>query len=227
MEFLEELKFDEKGLIPAVVQDYATNAVLMVGYMNEEAIIKTIETGKAHFFSRSRQKLWLKGETSGCYQHVRSLKTDCDKDTLLVSVEQVNVACHTGNYSCFFYEVQNGRLKQKIDVDVLQDTEEDICDCTVHLDDKADVLFSLFDVIKDRKVNPKEGSYTNYLFEKGIDKILKKLGEESSEVIIAAKNNSKDEIIYETSDLLYHLLVMLTERGVELEQIFNELKRRR
>ena len=210
---LEQIKFDEKGLVPVVTQDYKTKEVLMLAYMNEEAFKKTVETGKVHYFSRSRNQLWLKGETSGHFQLVKQLKLDCDGDTLLVEAEQIDAACHTGNKTCFFRAMSNGQWQENNDI---------IEEC-----DSAAILQEVYDVIVDRTINPKEGSYTNYLFTKGIDKILKKVGEETAEVIIAAKNNSKDELRYEVSDLMYHLMVLLVERGLKLEDIYKELKGRR
>lgn len=204
------LKYDEKGLIPAVVQDSRTGTVLMVAYMNEESYQKTLETGKACFFSRSRQQLWTKGETSGNYLLVKDIYVDCDEDTLLIKAEPAGPACHTGNTSCFYRKEENGAL-----------TEDKAQKGT-----KAAIWQQVYDVVKDRAENPKEGSYTNYLLEKGIDKILKKVGEESAETIIAAKNHSKEEIQYETADLLYHLAVMLYERGLTLDDVYEELEKR-
>ncbi|EPR13928.1 bifunctional phosphoribosyl-AMP cyclohydrolase/phosphoribosyl-ATP diphosphatase HisIE [Ruminiclostridium papyrosolvens] len=204
------VKFDEKGLVPVVTQDTKTKEVLMVAYMNEEAFDKTIETGKVHYYSRSRSKLWLKGETSGHFQLVKSIKLDCDGDTILIEAEQIDAACHTGNKTCFFRTMIDGEWKEN---------EEE--------KPTAAILHEVYNVIVDRNVNPKEGSYTNYLFTKGLDKILKKVGEEAAEVIIAAKNKSKEEIRYEVSDLMYHLMVLLVERGLTLEDIYGELKGRR
>lgn len=200
MEFIKNIKFDEKGLVPAIIQDANTGEVLMMAYMNEESLKKTVETKKTWFFSRSRNELWNKGATSGNDQSVVSMDYDCDGDTLLVKVVQNGVACHTGAYSCFFNSI-------------------------VKSDEMApyQVINNLYDLIKDRKENPVEGSYTNYLFEKGIDKILKKVGEENAEVIIGAKNSSKEEVIYEVSDLVYHLTVLLVEMGVSVEDIRKEL----
>ncbi len=204
------VKFDEKGLVPVVTQDTKTKEVLMVAYMNEEAFDKTIETGKVHYYSRSRSKLWLKGETSGHFQLVKSIKLDCDGDTILIEAEQIDAACHTGNKTCFFRTMVDGEWKAN---------EEE--------KPTAAILHEVYNVIVDRNINPKEGSYTNYLFTKGLDKILKKVGEEAAEVIIAAKNKSKEEIRYEVSDLMYHLMVLLVERGLTLEDIYGELKGRR
>lgn len=217
-EIIEDIAFDNDGLIPVIAQDYKTNEVLMMAYMNKEALNKTLETNKVHYFSRSRNRLWQKGESSGHYQYIKTINIDCDNDTLLIKVEQVEGACHTGHYSCFYREISKE--------DGVKETAEKVFD-EKKVYDNSKVLKEVYDVIVDRTVNPKEGSYTNYLFEKGLDKILKKVGEEASEVIIAAKNKDKGEIIYETSDLFYHLFVLMVERGVQLDDIYNELKKRR
>lgn len=217
-ELLIQLKFDDKGLIPVVTQDYKTNEVLMMAYMNGEALKKSFETGKVHYFSRSRNKLWLKGETSGHFQNIKSINIDCDGDTLLIKVEQVEAACHTGHYSCFYREISGEGLKE---------TSDKVFDEQKAYGEKSKILQEVYDVIVDRTINPKEGSYTNYLFEKGIDKMLKKVGEETAEVIIAAKNDDKGEITYEISDLFYHIFVLMVERGVKLDDIYEELKKRR
>lgn len=196
---LEEIKFDDRGLVPAVVQDIESNKVLMLAYMNKESIQKTFEEGIVHYYSRSREKLWKKGETSGNIQKLKGFYYDCDCDSLLILVEQVGVACHTGNYSCFFNEV----LKTE--------------------NEKTNILEGLYSLLENRKENPKEGSYTNYLFKEGLDKILKKVGEETSEVIIGAKNKSKEELVYEISDLVYHLLVLMVNENVSIDDIKNEL----
>ena len=198
----EELKFDEKGLIPAIVADSRTGKVLMLAYMNRESLDKTIETGLACFWSRSRKALWTKGETSGNFLHVVSVKADCDRDTLLVSARPDGPACHMGNTSCF--------------EDVLWESA-----------DGGEFSFdSLMELIKGRKTDKKEGSYTTYLFEKGLDKILKKVGEESTEVIIAAKAQDKKETVYEIADLAYHVLVLMAEAGISIDDIRNELASR-
>ena len=198
---LEDLRFDSNGLITAVIQDVSTKEVLMVAYMNEESLHKTIETGQTWFFSRSRNELWHKGETSGNFQHVKGIRYDCDGDALLIEVEPLGPSCHTGEKSCFYRGI-------------------------VESEPIVSVISQLFDTVKIRKANPKEGSYTNYLFDKGIDKILKKVGEETSEVIIAAKNSSKEELIYETADLVYHMTVLLVNQGIDPIEISNELKKR-
>ena len=201
----DEFKLNSDGLIPVIVQDALTDEVLMLAYMNREAFKHTISYGRMTYFSRSRQSLWVKGETSGHYQYVRSLHLDCDNDTLLAKVYQVGAACHTGAYSCFFRELVSKPEKNENPYQVLQD---------------------VYGVILDRKANPKEGSYTNYLFDKGIDKILKKVGEEATEIIIAAKNPEPEEIIYEISDFLYHVMVLMAEKNVTWEEITRELANR-
>jgi phosphoribosyl-ATP pyrophosphohydrolase/phosphoribosyl-AMP cyclohydrolase len=215
LSIVEELKFDDKGLISAIAQDYKTHQVLMVAYMNKEALDKTLETGKVHYFSRSRNSLWLKGETSGHFQLVKSISIDCDKDSIVVQVDQIDSACHTGEYSCFYRSLTKDGIKD------LKSEKNGLKSQNVA------ILQELYDIITERKSNPKEGSYTNYLFDKGLDKILKKVGEETAEVIIAAKNKSKSEITYETADLFYHLFVLMVENGVELDDIYEELKKRR
>ncbi|MDO4540200.1 MAG: bifunctional phosphoribosyl-AMP cyclohydrolase/phosphoribosyl-ATP diphosphatase HisIE [Syntrophomonadaceae bacterium] len=214
---LDTLKFDKDGLIPAVIQDVNTGAVLMLAWMNAESLMRTMESGRTCFYSRSRQELWSKGETSGHVQRVKDIRYDCDADAVLIRVEQTGAACHSGHYSCF-YRDQNG-----------QEVEAAIVDTDPAYEGKAGpgILYELMDVIKERKAKRPEGSYTTYLFDKGIDKILKKVGEESAEVIIAAKNHIPAEITYETADLFYHLLVLLAQEEVELDAVFAELKSRR
>ncbi len=202
---LEKIKYNEAGLVPAIVQDYKTRQVLMMAWMNEESLKLTIETKKATFFSRSRQELWIKGETSGNTQAVVKIDYDCDGDTLLLQVIPKGPACHTGNTSCFY---RNLILNQDVNLGNME------------------ILNMLYDLIADRKRNPVEGSYTNYLFEKGVDKICKKIGEEAAETIIAAKNNDPEELIYESSDLIYHLLVLLNNQNVDLNSLFRELTKR-
>ncbi len=197
-----EFKLNSDGLIPVIVQDYKTNEVLMMAYMNEEAFDNTVKTGRMTYYSRSRQCQWVKGETSGHFQYVKSLAADCDKDTLLAKVEQIGAACHTGNRSCFYTTIVGADYDAKNPLQVFE---------------------SVYNTILDRRENPKEGSYTNYLFEKGIDKILKKVGEEATEIVIAAKNPNPEEIKYEISDFLYHAMVLMVERGVTWEDITNEL----
>lgn len=201
----DELKKNSEGMVPVIVQDYRTGEVLMLAYMNEEAFDTTINTGKMTYYSRSRSELWTKGMTSGHVQYVKSLTADCDYDTILAKVSQVGAACHTGNPTCFFHEIVKKEYMEKNPLKVLED---------------------VYEIILDRKANPKEGSYTNYLFEKGIDKILKKLGEEATEIVIAAKNPDTEEIKYEISDFLYHMMVLMAEKGVGWEEITQELSQR-
>ena len=214
---IENIKFDEKGLIPAIIQDDKSGQVLMMAYMNRESLAKTMETGRTWFYSRSRQRLWMKGEESGHIQEVKEILYDCDQDTLLVKVNQTGVACHTGHYSCFYRDIDGNETEPAlVDVEKIYDSGQG-----------PGILYELYDIISDRQEKMPEGSYTAYLFDKGLDKILKKVGEENAEVIIAAKNREKSEVVYEVSDLIYHLLVLLVEQGVELGDIFSELKSRR
>jgi len=199
---LDKLKFDEKGLIPAIVTDAKTGEVLTLAYMNKESLEITLEKGLTCFFSRSRQELWLKGETSGNYQHVVSITADCDLDALEVKVNKDGPACHTGENSCFFNELASA--------------------------EEAKPAFSmdgLYELLMGRKTQMPEGSYTTYLFSKGLDKILKKIGEESTEVIIGAKN-SREETVYEIADLAYHVMVLMVEMGISVDDIRNELASR-
>lgn len=211
----EMLRFDADGLIPAIIQDYETGEVLMLAYMNEESLALTKETGFTWFYSRSRQELWNKGATSGNTQEVMNISYDCDGDTLIIRVKQKGAACHTGERSCFhneLFSVGNSAAEKSVG-------QKD----GVNL---GKTLSNLYGVIVERKANPKEGSYTNYLFDKGLDKILKKVGEESAETIIAAKNSDINELIYEASDLLYHLTVLLVQKNVTYDDIAGELAKR-
>lgn len=201
-----EFKLDSNGLIPVIVQDYRSDEVLMLAYMNEEAYNKTVVGGRMTYFSRSRNELWLKGETSGHYQYVKELILDCDKDTILAKVLQIGPACHTGEQSCFHKELVKKEYK---------------------IGDPFHVFQDVYDIIMDRRVNPKEGSYTNYLFDKGIDKILKKCGEEATEITIAAKNPGAEELRYEIADYLYHLMVLMAECGLDWNDVTNELAHRK
>mgnify|MGYP002608373014 CR=1 FL=1 len=201
----KDFKLNSDGLIPVIVQDYKSNEVLMLAYMDEEAFNNTLATGRMTYFSRSRQTQWVKGETSGHFQYVKSLKIDCDNDTLLATVKQIGAACHTGNRSCFYTTLAEKEYKETNPLKVFED---------------------VFNVILDRKKHPKEGSYTNYLFDKGIDKILKKVGEEATEIVIAAKNPDPEEVKYEISDFLYHMMVLMAEKGVSWEEITEELANR-
>ncbi len=202
---IDDVKFDEKGLVPAIIQDFETGEVLMLAYMNKESLQKTIETKTTWFYSRSRQQLWNKGETSGNTQAVKKLRYDCDGDALLVEVIQTGNACHTGERSCFFKEMELEGEDQQTD---------------------RNIIPKIYKLIEHRRENPVEGSYTNYLFREGLDKILKKIGEESSEVIIAAKNRDKTELANEFSDLVYHSLVLLIEQGLTIQDIKNVLTER-
>ena len=200
-----DFKLNSDGLIPVIVQDYRTDEVLMLAYMNEEAFQTTINIGKMTYYSRSRKELWTKGMTSGHIQYVKSLTADCDFDTILAKVSQVGVACHTGAPSCFYNDIVKKEYIEKNPLKVFED---------------------VYQIILDRRANPKEGSYTNYLFDKGIDKILKKVGEEATEIVIAAKNPDPEEIKYEISDFLYHVMVLMAEKGVTWEDITQELSQR-
>ncbi|MBQ2244945.1 MAG: bifunctional phosphoribosyl-AMP cyclohydrolase/phosphoribosyl-ATP diphosphatase HisIE [Oscillospiraceae bacterium] len=199
---IDELKFDEKGLIPAIVVDAITKKVLTLAYMNKESLQVSMEKELTCFYSRSRQELWLKGETSGNYQHIVSITADCDNDALVVMVEPDGPACHTGTTSCFTKEVFQSEDRHEFSYE------------------------GLMELIRGRKTDQKEGSYTTYLFQKGLDKILKKVGEECTEVIIAAKDDDKKETIYEVADLAYHVMVMMIQMGISLEDIHKELASR-
>jgi phosphoribosyl-ATP pyrophosphohydrolase/phosphoribosyl-AMP cyclohydrolase len=202
---LNEINFNKDGLVPAVVQSIEDNQVLMLAYMNKEALKKTLTTKKATYFSRSRQELWIKGATSGNTQEVRELFYDCDADSLLLKVKQTGVACHKNRKSCFHTPM----------IPLSSNTPT------------SDIIDELYSVVSERKKTPLEGSYTTYLFNEGIDKILKKVGEESSEVIIASKNHSKSEMVEEISDLIYHTLVLMANEEVTPEQVGEALKKRR
>ncbi len=200
-----EFKVDENGLVPCITQDYKTGEVLQLAYMNGESFEATCATGKMTYFSRSRQELWCKGETSGHYQYVKELTLDCDHDAILAKVHQVGAACHTGARSCFFNELAKKEYNHTNPLTILNE---------------------VFDTIENRKQNPKEGSYTNYLFEKGIDKILKKCGEEATEIVIAAKNPDAEELKYEIADFLYHMMVLMAECGLTWDDVVKELANR-
>ena len=199
---IDKLKFDDNGLIPAIIIDYYTKEVLTLAYMNKESLEISLKEGKTCFYSRSRKELWRKGDTSKNYQHIQSIKSDCDNDALVIEVIKDGPACHTGAESCFMNEIYQ---------------KENYKDFSI---------YKLYELIRGRKINMTEGSYTTYLFNSGIDKILKKIGEESSEVIIGAKNGSKEEIIYELSDLLYHSLVLMVEKNITLNDKKDELSKR-
>jgi len=212
---LSKIRWDSHGLVPAIVQDVETKEVLMLAYMNEESLGRTLLEGKACYYSRSRQTLWLKGETSGNFQEIVDIRFDCDQDALLLTVKQIGMACHENYFSCFHYDLTSEGFKGIGEPEL---RPEPTLGRTLEL---------LTDVIHSRNLERPEGAYTTYLFEKGIDKILKKVGEESSEVIIAAKNADPEEIRCEVSDLFYHVLVMLEERGVGVAEVSRELLKRR
>ena len=203
MDFINNLKFNEQGLIPAIAQDASSGEVLMMAWMNEESLKLTMDTGYATYYSRSRKELWKKGDTSGHVQKVVSMKYDCDGDTILMLVDQTGAACHTGNKSCFFNDIMGEKQVP------------------------AKILDDVYEVILDRKANPKEGSYTNYLFDKGIRKTCKKVGEEATETVIGAIANDTDNVRYEVADLLYHLSVLLVQCDLTWDDIFTELEKRR
>ena len=201
----DKLKFDEKGLIPAVVQDHYTKQVLTVAYMNRESLEITMKEGYTCFYSRSRQELWIKGLTSGHIQYVKSLTADCDYDTILAKVSQIGAACHTGSRSCFFNEIVKKEYVEK---------------------NPQKVLGDVYNIILDRIEHPKEGSYTNLLIEQGLDHLLKKVGEENTEIIIAAKNEDQEHLKYEISDYIYHLMVLMAQKDLTWEEITQELSQR-
>ena len=208
---MENLKFDQQGLIPAIAYEANSGQVLMLAYMNAESLALTLKTGYAHYFSRSRQSLWKKGETSGNVQKIKEIRVDCDGDALLLIIDQTGPACHTGAKSCFFRRMDDqGALHPVGDSSTI-----------------AQGMNLEYSIVKERAENPVEGSYTNYLLDKGLDKILKKVGEESTEVVIAAKNRSKEEVTYETADLIYHLSVLLYEQGLTWDEIGAEIVKRR
>lgn len=200
-EMIKDIKFNEDGLVPCIVQDFRTGDVLMLAWMNKESLDISLETGYCTYYSRSRKALWKKGETSGNYQKIVEMAYDCDGDTLLALVEQTGNACHTGEWSCFF---------NPSSVDI-----------------KQNILYDDYDVIADRKVNPQEGSYTNYLFREGIDKICKKIGEESAEIIIAAKNGIKNDTVGEIADFMYHLMVLMVECNITWDDVYDKLLERK
>ena len=201
----DDLKTDANGLVPVVVQDYRNEEVLMVAWMDRQAFENTVRTGRMTYWSRSRRELWLKGLTSGHFQYLKELRVDCDNDTLLARISQTGAACHTGNRSCFYRTVLKKDTPQRNPMKVFED---------------------VYGTIEDRKAHPKEGSYTNYLFDKGIDKILKKCGEEATEIVIAAKNPNPEEIKYEVADFLYHMMVLMAARDITWDDIAQELANR-
>lgn len=201
-DFLQQIKFNDKGLVPAIAYDVISGEVVMMAYMNKESIIQTLETGYCTYFSRSRQQLWQKGETSGNLQKLRAMKLDCDGDTILLEIEQTGSACHTGNFSCFFRQLKDGSWEPAVENTSI-----------------ARGMALEYGIIQDRAENPQEGSYTNYLLREGVDKICKKVGEESTECVIAAKNRSHEELTYEAADLIYHMTVLLYEQGLTWDDI--------
>jgi len=213
LSFEERIKFDSHGLVPAIIQNVVDGTVLMMAYMNRESLQKTLDTGYTWFYSRSRQSLWNKGESSGNVQKVRQILYDCDGDTLLIKVEQTGVACHEGTYSCFSREIETKISTENRAGDVIASGPA--------------ILTELYEVIDGRKKTPQEGSYTTYLFTKGQDKILKKVGEESAETIIGSKNNNSDEVVYEMADLWYHCMVLLVWHNIPVDRLFAELGKRR
>ncbi len=220
MNLMDILKFDDKGLIPTIAVDFYNNQVLMLAYSNREAIEKTLETGYAHYWSRSRKKLWKKGETSGNLQKIKQILFDCDEDAVIYKVEQIGAACHTNHRSCFYREFYRGNIKE------IEPTVGDFKGIIYKPKYNDDILNQLYKLLQKRKKELPENSYTAKLFKDGIDRIAKKIGEEASEVIIALKNNSQSEVIYEAADLIFHLLVGLTDKDIPPEAILNELKRR-
>jgi phosphoribosyl-ATP pyrophosphohydrolase/phosphoribosyl-AMP cyclohydrolase len=248
-----DVKWNEQGLVPAVVQDFQSKEVLMLAYMNEESLAKTVETGQTWFYSRSRKGLWNKGATSGHVQHVRELSYDCDADTLLVKVDQTGAACHTGKYSCFYRNVEllrevaeqpinaaqteqnygttyiqsHGAIRGiELTKETIQESQANVAAYSYRTQDRFAILSQLENIIAERDAERPEGAYTTYLFENGIDKILKKIGEEAGEVIIAAKNRDAHDLRYEVSDLLFHVLVLLREQKLPLDEVLKELAAR-
>jgi len=214
------LKFDEKGLVPVIAVDFYNNQVLMLAYANREAIEKTLETGYAHYYSRSRKKLWKKGETSGNLQKIKQILFDCDEDAVIYKVEQIGAACHTNHRSCFYREFYRGNIRE------IEPTVGDFKGIIYKPKESDDILNQLYKLLKQRKKELPENSYTAKLFKGGVDRIAKKIGEEASEVIIALKNNSQSQIVYEAADLIFHLLVALADNEIPPEAVLKELKRR-
>ncbi|WP_083910542.1 bifunctional phosphoribosyl-AMP cyclohydrolase/phosphoribosyl-ATP diphosphatase HisIE [Effusibacillus pohliae] len=233
--WVDGLRYDERGLIPAIVQDAESQAVLMLAYMNRDSLLKTLETGQTWFWSRSRNELWNKGATSGHVQQVQSIAYDCDRDALLLQVKQTGAACHTGAYTCFFEQVvgEPGCVtdcedKQGEGVSKQRDAAASAAGTSVEpaARDRYGILTDLIETIDRRYAERPEGAYTTYLFAKGIDKILKKVGEEATEVIVAAKNGDAAELVAEAGDLLYHLLVLLKQQGIPFDAVLAELEKR-
>ena len=220
MNLADILKFDENGLIPVIAVDFYNNQVLMLAYANREAIEKTLETGYAHYWSRSRKKLWKKGETSGNLQKVKQILFDCDEDALIYKVEQIGAACHTNHRSCFYREFYRGNIRE------IEPKIGDFKGIIYKPKNNENILNQIYKLLQQRKKELPENSYTAKLFKDGIDKIAKKIGEEATEVVIALKNNSQSEVIYEAADLIFHLLVGLTEKDILPETVLEELRRR-
>jgi len=220
MNLTDILKFDEKGLIPVIAVDFYNNQVLMLAYADRRAIEKTLETGYAHYYSRSRKKLWKKGETSGNMQRIKQILFDCDEDAVIYKVEQIGAACHTNHRSCFYREFYRGTIRE------IEPTVGDFKGVIYKPQEGDDILSKLYNLLRQRKRELPENSYTAKLFKGGIDKIAKKIGEEASEVIIALKNESQSEIVYESADLIFHLLVGLVENDIPPEAVLEELRRR-
>jgi phosphoribosyl-AMP cyclohydrolase / phosphoribosyl-ATP pyrophosphohydrolase len=216
MSLLDQLKFDENGLIPAITRAADNGEVLMMAYMNAEAVRLTVQTGKVHYYSRSRQKLWLKGESSGHEQLVKAIRFDCDADCLLIDVEQLGAACHTGHRSCFYRVVDGEQVRTE---------GEQVVD-TASLYAQKDILDTLYHVIQERRQNPTEKSYVASLFAKGLDKILAKIGEEATETAVAGKGGDRQEVVYETADLFFHALLLLSYYDLPPERVYAELRRR-
>lgn len=215
--FINLVEFDEKGLIPVIAQDAHAKKVRMLAYMNKEALEKTLATGKVHYYSRSRQKLWLKGESSGCFQYLKGMSIDCDGDTLLIQIEQEGgISCHTGYATCFFTTLDEEGVKK----DALHQVRS-------KKSKGQNMLSMLYNTILERKRQPKAGSYTNYLFDAGVNKILKKVGEEATEVIVAAKDKKPEELVLEIADLMYHLTVLIVEEDISWEDVESELDKRK
>ncbi|MGL4738772.1 MAG: bifunctional phosphoribosyl-AMP cyclohydrolase/phosphoribosyl-ATP diphosphatase HisIE [Cellulosilyticaceae bacterium] len=212
---LQAVKYDEAGLVPVIAQDLHSKKVRMLAYMNEKALRRTLQTGRVHYYSRSRQCMWLKGETSGAYQYMKDISIDCDGDTLLIQIEQVGgISCHTGHAVCFYRGLEENYRS------------EGVIDETVSTRGKDSFLEELYQVVLQRQVAPTITSYTSYLFEQGLDKILKKVGEEATEVVIAAKGDSQELLAGEVADLMYHLTVLLTQQGINWGWVADELKKR-
>ena len=214
------IKYDQNGLVPVIAQDITTKEVLMLAYANQEALGKSVETREAHYYSRSRKELWHKGATSGHIQYIEDIRYDCDADAVIYLVQQEGAACHTGEYTCFYRSLLNDAVAGS------SDSSDNSKNIVKFINTNDQTLTELQQIIVDRLQNPKEDSYTSYLFDKGTDKILKKIGEESAEVIIAAKNNNKSEATYETADLIYHLTVLLTAMDLTWQDVLTELKKR-